>query len=143
MTPEQLAEAVRWREFYRSHKEYRQVGRVIGRFYDADGDPSPQLILAETQAERFTASQAGGGPAGQQNPLCNVSWSRAKGGWVHCGEGRWPRRVLVPVAQSGGEALQERCQCLEGSGVSEAARLYPGCAADSTRCQTSEPEVEQ
>lgn len=132
----------------RAAQTYRRVGSVVGRLYDADGDPTPLLILAETQAERHaaavaataTAAAAAGGAdaAEEEQHPCNVSWTRAMGGTVYCSEGRRPRRVLVRAGE--GQGMEERCACLVGDAESSARRLYEGCAPDRETCQTSPPE---
>ncbi|KAL4420479.1 hypothetical protein ABPG75_010135 [Micractinium tetrahymenae] len=145
-TQEQLQELVRWRDFYAKHKEYKLVGKVVGRFYDAAGSPTPLQQRAEAAAAAAAAQEAaakeqgqGGGAADAAVP-CNVKWSRAEGGWVWCPEGQFPRRVLQADWQGGQQ--QERCACLDSADVLAAARLYDGCAPEAQRCQTSPPEAE-
>ncbi|PRW21088.1 Peptide-N(4)-(N-acetyl-beta-D-glucosaminyl)a sparagine amidase F [Chlorella sorokiniana] len=99
---EQLSELASWRSFYVDHKEYKAVGKVVGRFYDAAGQPTALLARAEAAAAAAAAAkeaaegggQAGGGQQAQQP--CNVKWSKSEGGSVWCEEGRFPRRVLQP-----------------------------------------------
>lgn len=81
-------------------QEYKLVGRVVGRFYDAAGQPTALLARVEAAAATAAAAkeaaegkgQAGGG---QQVQPCNVKWSKSEGvvgGWAgggwqsRCGE---------------------------------------------------------
>lgn len=144
-TPEQMAELIRWRDFYRNHKRYRVVGKVIGRFYDSKGNSTEFLHLVEDHAMAHAAEKAQkeeSAPTGvpdEGSILCDVSWSGAKGGWVHCPKevGLYPRRVAVPVGT--GSVVQERCMCFNGTEAGEDRRLYDGCEPDSSSCQTSPP----
>ena len=72
-------------------QEYKFVGRVVGRFYDAAGQPT--ALLARIEAASVAASaakEAAEGKtqtgAGQQPQPCNVKWSKSEGavvgGWV-------------------------------------------------------------
>ena len=123
------------------------MGRVVGRFYDEQGDAKPPLILAETQAERHRETSEAAAAAEQQGrtPLqCDVSWSAAKGGWVSCPEGMVPRRVLAEVGAGSEGSHVERCECFAGGDAEAAAGSrgeYEGCEADSQRCRTAEPEA--
>jgi len=153
-TPEQHADALRWREFYTSHAEYTFAGRVVGRFFDADGDPTPLLILSETKAEIHREQneekerEKRGAAGSLEKPslggvVCDSSWSVAKGGWVHCEEGTYPRRVLVErggASLSANDGVKERCVCFEKYENMPGQRLYEGCDAQQSRCQTSPPQ---
>lgn len=81
-------------------QEYKLVGRVVGRFYDADGQPTALLVRAEAAAAAAAAAkqaeQAGQAGSGQQAQPCNVKWSESAGvgQWVAgrvcgCAGGRW------------------------------------------------------
>ena len=196
LLPEQVADIVGWRKFYRDHKvrggsagsgsrgggaslhqtranldnppptlplqEYKAVGRLIGRFYDARGQPTPALAEAEAHAAAVGAKrkarvaanaaetaqqqqqqeqeEAGSSSTGQGAYLpCNVKWTRAEGGWVWCPDQGRPRRVMVPALASGG-GVSERCGCMVDAAVTEGRRLYEGCDPGADRCQTSPPE---
>ena len=106
--PEQFQELARWRDFYAKHAEYKAVGRVVGRFFDAQGAPTALRLRAEAAAA--AAAESGGAADGEQQqqqqkeeaagdgdgvqqeqggsggsaggtPLpCNVKWSKAEGG---------------------------------------------------------------
>ncbi|KAL4436400.1 hypothetical protein ABPG77_009962 [Micractinium sp. CCAP 211/92] len=139
---EQMQELARWRDFYAKHKEYKYVGKVQGRFYDAAGNPTPLQQRVEAAAAAKVAAEEQEQDAGSSDASvpCNVKWSRAEGGWVWCPDGQFPRRVLQADWQGGQQ--QERCACRDSAEVSAAARLYDGCTPEAQRCQTSPPEAE-
>lgn len=149
LIPEQVADIVNWRDFYRKHKTYFKVGRVVGRFFTAAGEPTEALAEAEAAAAAVAAKrgasraspasgQQGADEAGQGAYLpCNVKWTKAEGGWVWCPDEGHPRKVAVPRASG---AVTERCGCFQTTAVTEGRRLYDGCGAEATRCQTSPQE---
>ena len=52
------------------------MGRVIGRFYTADGNRTAELDRVEAAAADFAGQQQPDGPPG---PPCNVQWSASGG----------------------------------------------------------------
>lgn len=149
-TPEQFEDLVGWREFYAKHSRYRAVGKVVGRFYDSDGQATPLLASAEAQAAAVRAAKednkqqfAATRELAARNP-CNVRWTKAEGGFVYCTEGaagerRYPRKVVAPDELG---TLHERCACFLDALHSQARRLYDGCEPSATRCRTSSPAAE-
>lgn len=110
-------------------QKYYLVGRIIGRYYDQDGDPKAPLILAETQASLHKERQEGK----MDVPLCDISWNNQDGGWVECPQGLFPRRV--PWNLNNGE-VKEKCACFQKNKLSDAQKQYPGCDPESSRCRT-------
>ena len=133
-TAEEFASLLHWRDFYENSKEYTSVGTVTGRFYNKDGEALPLLRRAERLAWEHRAKEEAQEVA--DAVLCNVSWKKESGGWVHCGDAMVPRKVGVPDVDG---IIQERCLCFEGQEVTEGKRLYEGCEASSSRCQASAP----
>ena len=146
-TPEQHSEVLRWREFYEDHKHYTFVGRVIGRFYDESGHPTDLLKKMEENARDYrkqqkqqeaAAAAADADIESSGDTLCDVSWNAAEGGWVHCEQGSYPRRVEVTLGTS--QEHQDRCFCFDNNKVTSSRALYDGCSPDSNECQTSPPD---
>lgn len=144
LNDEQLGELVSWRGFYQDHKDYKPVGKVVGRFYDATGQPTALLAKVEAAAAAAAAAAAkeaaegkGAVGGGQQGQPCNVKWSKSEGGSVWCDDGRFPRRVLQPDWQG---QPQEQCMCMPDAAVDGERRLYDGCSPEAARCRTSPPE---
>ncbi|XP_051847505.1 neuferricin isoform X2 [Antechinus flavipes] len=84
-----------WLRFY--EKNYAFVGKLIGRFYEENGEPTPALLLAEaTMAQGVAARETEDGQR-QQFPPCNSEWSSASPGRFWCSKQspeRWP--LLLP-----------------------------------------------
>lgn len=121
------------------------MGKVVGRFFDADGEPTALRTTAEAQAAAVREAKAENKAAYAGQPQaqpCNVRWNKKDGGWVYCmeqeeGQQRYPRRVISPD-DSG--ALHERCACFAEQEHGTARRLYDSCQPDATKCMTSAPE---
>lgn len=133
-TAEEFASLMHWRDFYENSKEYKFVGMVVGRFYNMDGEETALLRRAENLAAEHRAKEEAQEIA--EAILCNVSWKKESGGWVHCGDEMKPRKVGVPDGEGN---IQERCLCFNGDEVTEGKRLYEGCEPSSSRCQASKP----
>jgi len=121
---------VEWRKFYRYHEEYTFVGRVIGAFYNAMGEPTDALKAVEDgalQADRIKIQRE---ESKKLNPNCNSKWAQGKGGEVWCKEG-YPRLV---VERFEGAAEKTRCACFMETEHSEDKKLYEDCPPDATRC---------
>lgn len=57
------------------------MGKVVGRFYDAAGNPSALQLRVEAAAAAKAAAEDQGRDAGDGDAgvPCNVRWSRAQG----------------------------------------------------------------
>jgi hypothetical protein len=148
LRPEDIASILHWREFYENHKDYKFVGVVAGRFYNAQGDALPLLNDSEKAVEKYKAQETAKEAAaahGVEVVLCNVSWKKSEGGWVYCDDGLVPRKAATPSLASlentgGVTSVQERCICVDSNEkATEERRVYDGCRIESSRCQTSPP----
>lgn len=86
LTPLQVGEVDEWIKFY--NKEYKYVGKLIGRYYDRDGSPTRawykyKKLLGEQ--ERAKAAQK---ELEKRFPGCNSRWNEKDGGTVFCSEKR-------------------------------------------------------
>ena len=43
LSPGELYEVEQWREFYEKEKKYNYLGKLVGRFYDAEGKPTEEM----------------------------------------------------------------------------------------------------
>lgn len=71
-----------WQKFYES--DYIFMGKLIGRFYDAQGEPTKYyykyVALLEQEQNAKTASEQ----LRVKYPDCNIEWSKEKGSHVWC-----------------------------------------------------------
>ena len=76
---EDLKAVAGWHAFYVNHEEYKRVGIVVGRHYDADGKPLnhfPHERLAELEKQEAEVKAA--------MPDCNSRWTKDTGHEVWC-----------------------------------------------------------
>jgi len=135
----ELGSVAGWHEFFVTHENYTRVGRVSGRYYDAEGGalelfPWERLKAAERRAEQLKS----------EYPACNSRWTQAGGSEVWCtaksgGVSRdW---VGVPrLLAAEGTAQKERCACVQlgrsqQPGLQVLLRPYPGCDLEAERCK--------
>ncbi|WKY02086.1 hypothetical protein Q1695_015809 [Nippostrongylus brasiliensis] len=141
-----------WISFY--EKDYKLVGVLIGRYYDANGQPTEELrsVLGRMQtAAEWRASKAA---EAEVFPPCNSEWHQNSGGRVWCSmksggiQRDWagvPRLLYDPNTK------QQRCACVKnfGPGLSAAGskgsnrgdldhpnlKQYPKCSPTSNSCR--------
>ncbi|NWR84808.1 NEUFC protein, partial [Furnarius figulus] len=117
LSPQELLSIQRWLSFYSNN--YEPVGKLVGRFYDANGAPTEALREAEAAMEEALKLQADSEQRKQQFPPCNSEWSSARGTRFWCskqsgGVSRdWagvPRKLYRPGSQGSG------CVCVRSTG---------------------------
>ncbi|KAK0584065.1 hypothetical protein LWI29_007060 [Acer saccharum] len=81
---------VEWRDFY--FRSYKFVGKLVGRYYDNQGNPTKYLKGAEAKAARGAQLMEKQKTEEAKQPSCNSKWSQEEGGEVWCDDG-CPRLV--------------------------------------------------
>lgn len=87
LSPEEMMGVKEWLDFYR--KDYSYVGKLIGRYYDNEGNPTEELKEAKAvikEGQRLRKLQEA---ENKQFPGCNSRWSKDEGSVVWCSENRW------------------------------------------------------
>ncbi|XP_036613013.1 neuferricin isoform X1 [Trichosurus vulpecula] len=116
-SPAQMLVLRDWLQFY--EKNYACVGKLIGRFYEENGDPTSALLLAEATMAQGDASRETENQQRQHFPACNSEWRSGSLGRFWCskqsgGVNRdWtgvPRKLYRP----GGK--KPRCVCVRTTG---------------------------
>jgi len=143
MTYEDYAGIESWRKFYAEHKKYSYAGKLIGKFYDDNGDPTDILVRVQhgiREQEKFMELLK------SQEKIftkCNSNWSREKGGYVWCADGQYPRRAKLQKPDGG---FSERCACIsedqletKPAGSQEELKQYPNCRKKQKHCQSVRP----
>eukprot|EP00908_Phaeocystis_cordata_P013537 Transcript_24603.p1 GENE.Transcript_24603~~Transcript_24603.p1 ORF type:complete len:303 (-),score=88.93 Transcript_24603:67-894(-) len=136
LNDEELRSVGGWHEFFVNHENYTRVGRVSGRYYDADGGALEQFPWARLRAAEQAEEQRK-----QEYPGCNSKWTQATGSEVWCtaksgGVSRdW---VGVPrlLAAAEGSTQKERCACVPFERAQQPhLRAYEGCEPQAERCR--------
>ena len=87
MTPEDMLGIKDWLDFYR--RDYTYVGKLIGRYYDHDGNPTQALKEAKVlikEGQRLKKLQE---DENKRFPGCNSKWSIEEGSMVWCSKNRY------------------------------------------------------
>ena len=94
LTPEELKGLWDWRSFY--HKDYTYVGKLAGRFYDAEGRPRPLLTAVREGAERAREVVAHDRSLHRMR-LWRAVWREAELGVGHCARPRTDDAPRAPA----------------------------------------------
>ncbi|KAF8359059.1 tag-131 [Pristionchus pacificus] len=142
-----------WVAFY--EKDYKLVGVVAGRYYDAAGAPTEEMTNFLSRVQVATEWREAKAAEAEVFPPCNSEWHKDSGGRVWCTkrsggiEREWsglPRLYLDPATN------QKRCVCVKnfGEGLSvhaqasgsnrgdldhPALELYPNCKETANSCK--------
>ncbi|KAF6262822.1 hypothetical protein COO60DRAFT_1699115 [Scenedesmus sp. NREL 46B-D3] len=121
-----------WLEFY--HKSYTYKGKLIGRFYDAEGAATAALESVHARAQEGEVLKAAREAEEANWPSCNSKWTQDDGGSVWCDEGMYPRKLFMEM--KGGRAVW-RCACFKELGWSDVRKVYVDCDPDAHLCKTN------
>ncbi|KAG8172537.1 hypothetical protein JTE90_019372 [Oedothorax gibbosus] len=149
-----LASLEDWLGFYK--EEYKYVGKVVGRYYDQNGQPTKELLSIKEKMNTVQKNKYQDEVDKQTFPPCNSEWSKEKGSKVWCSkksggvdrswvgvprelhvEGRDPRCVCIKNfgPPSLGQDTKKNRGDLDHPGLKE----YPGCPESSETCSVSHP----
>lgn len=145
-----------WLSFYR--EEYKPVGKLIGRYYDTKGDPTPELravreVIGQNQKNKWLQDQEK-----DVFPPCNSEWSQEKGSKVWCTQksGGIERDWVGVPRELHRKGKDPRCVCVKSTGPPSNApsaaehedrgdldhpdlKEYPDCPSDSESCKVKHP----
>ena len=86
LSPEEMLGVKNWMDFYR--KEYTYVGKMIGRYYDTEGNPTDDLKAAWKKIKEGKMLKKAQEEQSKRYPGCNSQWSRDEGSTVWCSKDR-------------------------------------------------------
>ncbi|KAI6660457.1 Neuferricin-like [Oopsacas minuta] len=122
-------------------EEYTFVGRLIGTYFDENGQPTQTLVNAEKLLKKANANKATIQRDKAKFPPCNGRFSQAEGQVIWCStksggiERLWtgrPRKYFDPTIRT------KRCACVRDSLMdSPLLELYEGCHPDAIECKIS------
>ncbi|KAJ8770390.1 hypothetical protein K2173_015004 [Erythroxylum novogranatense] len=123
---------VDWRDFY--FRSYTFVGKLVGRYYDSEGNPTKSLKGAEAKASRGAQLLEKQKVEEAKQPSCNSRWSQNEGGEVWCDNG-FPRLVQRPVEIALTGKMSKRCACFSEDQLSQSGlEVYEGCDYHAKTC---------
>ena len=81
-----MDEVENWVKFYNS--DYTYVGKLIGRYYNKDGNPTKMWYAYQKKLGEKDLIKAEMRKMEQRFPPCNSQWDQATEGKVYCSEKR-------------------------------------------------------
>ncbi|XP_047117427.1 neuferricin [Schistocerca piceifrons] len=140
LSPEELKSLSDWAKFYQT--QYKYKGKLLGRYYDADGKATPYLREVQKKIKQAKAREADTNKLKLMFPPCNVEWSHDTGSRVWCStrsggiERDWvgsPRQFYEPGSSA------YRCACINMQAAETLPMLgnireYEDCDPHATSC---------
>ena len=87
LSPEEMLGIKEWLDFYK--KDYTYVGKLIGRYYDSEGNPTEALNEAKAVIKKGQKLKKLQEAENKRFPGCNSRWSVEEGSTVWCSENRY------------------------------------------------------
>ncbi|XP_047335007.1 membrane-associated progesterone-binding protein 4 [Impatiens glandulifera] len=124
---------VDWRDFY--IRTYIFVGKLVGRYYDSQGNSTKHLKGVEAKAARGAQLMEKQKAEEANLPSCNSRWSQDEGSEVWCDNG-YPRLVQRPTEIALTGKMSKRCACFNETELDQPRlEVYQGCEYLSNRCK--------
>ncbi|PWA66354.1 membrane-associated progesterone binding protein 4 [Artemisia annua] len=124
---------VEWRDFY--SRTYIYVGKLIGRYYNSEGNPTKYLKGVEAKAARGAQLMEKQKQEEAKVPGCNSKWSQNEGSEVWCDHG-YPRLVQRPLEIALTGKMSKRCACYNETDLDQPGlEVYEGCGYLSKSCR--------
>ncbi|KAL8494491.1 hypothetical protein ACS0TY_025335 [Phlomoides rotata] len=118
-----------------NHFSGRFVGKLVGRYYDSEGNPTKYLKGIEAKAARGAQLLEKQKKEEAKIPNCNSKWSQEEGSEVWCDEGH-PRLVQRPLEIALTGKMSKRCACFKEDELGqEGLEVYDGCDYLATKCR--------
>ncbi|OAY77940.1 Membrane-associated progesterone-binding protein 4 [Ananas comosus] len=114
---------------------FRFVGKLVGRYYDSQGNPTKYLKGVEAKAKRGAQLLEKQKIEEARIPSCNSRWSQQEGGKVWCDAG-YPRLVKRPADIALTGKISQRCACFKEEELGRPGlEVYKECDYLSTSCK--------
>ncbi|KAJ7964607.1 Membrane-associated progesterone-binding protein [Quillaja saponaria] len=124
---------VEWRDFY--YRSYKYVGKLVGRYYENQGNPTKYLKGVEAKAARGAQLLEKQKIEEAKQPSCNSRWSQDEGGEVWCDVG-FPRLVQRPLEIALTGKMSKRCACFREDQLDQSGlEVYEGCDDLAKKCR--------
>ena len=100
LSPEEMLGIKEWLDFYRN--DYTYVGKLIGRYYDSDGNPTEALKEAKAVIKKGQELKKLQEAENKRFPGCNSRWSAEEGSTVWCSQNRYTSQKCWPLPPNQG-----------------------------------------
>ncbi|XP_013588553.1 membrane-associated progesterone-binding protein 4 isoform X2 [Brassica napus] len=133
LSSSEVKSIVDWRGFYA--RTYTPVGKLVGRYYDRQGNPTKHLKGAEAKASRGAQLMEKQKIEEDKQKNCNSRWSQDEGGEVWCDVGV-PRLVQRPLEIAITGSMSKRCACFEEDQLDQSGlEIYKDCEPLAKTCK--------
>jgi len=145
LTGEQMLGIEDWLKFYR--KDYQIMGKVIGHYYDPDGNPTPATRIANREIRLAHKEKNIEDELKKKLPTCNSKFSSSEGKTLWCSDksGGIDRNWVGVVREYTHPTTKaKRCACVPPDLLNDPnLSLYDGCLPDAIECSWTAEQVEE
>ncbi|XP_062158955.1 membrane-associated progesterone-binding protein 4 [Alnus glutinosa] len=129
----EVKSVVGWRDFY--FRSYTFIGKLVGRYYDSQGNSTKYLKGVEAKAARGAQLLEKQKIEEAKLPSCNSRWSQDDGGEVWCDVGV-PRLIQRPLEIALTGKMSKRCACFKEDQLDQPGlEVYDGCDFLAKTCR--------
>ncbi|KAL6985632.1 Membrane-associated progesterone-binding protein 4 [Sarracenia purpurea var. burkii] len=129
----EVKSVVDWRDFY--FRTYIYAGKLMGRYYDTQGNSTKYLKGAEAKAARAAQLMEKQKNDEAKQPNCNSRWSQEEGSEVWC-DNDYPRLVQRPLEMAISGKVSKRCACFKEEELNQPGlEVYKGCDHFAKLCR--------
>jgi hypothetical protein len=139
LSPSGVLDVAQWRDFYRTHKDYKKVGLLEGLYYDCSGQPTATLGVVEDLIRAGNENKKYEESLTSKYVGCDSKYTAASGmSSMWCTQPGYVPRIMRWTNKLSG-ASSQRCACFSSDLMADlppTATLeeYPDCAPDSQQC---------
>nr|CAG4636368.1 EOG090X0A5G [Eubosmina coregoni]SVE69947.1 EOG090X0A5G [Eubosmina coregoni] len=132
-----------WADFYM--KDYTYIGKVEGKFYDINGNPTKYYYQAQKWIKAASKYKEEEDIFKEKFPMCNVDYKPEEGTRVWCSNASGGVKrdwVGFPRSLYSAEGSKNvRCACAQESDLDDPLlKPYPNCPLDAVTCQIVPPK---
>ncbi|CAF0779119.1 unnamed protein product [Adineta ricciae] len=137
LNDEAVASVYDWLAFYQ--KQYPQIGKLIGRYFDANGAPTKHFQNVLVSVDHMKKKEEEKATFEQKWPPCNSEWSHDTGRRVWCTDksgGVQRTWIGFPRRYFDSSLKTERCVCVQNSDKQDGRfKEYDNCLSTSNECR--------
>ena len=133
LTPSEVEGVVHWRDFYRKEEKYKYLGKLVGLYYDEDGNARTEIHESiEKRLAEHRRNEENKKKLETRFPRCSSKWTQKTGKILWCEDSRVPRKFTDAYGS------RSRCACVRfGEEIEDevgAFEEYENCSPSESKC---------
>ena len=133
LTPGEVAGVIHWRDFYRKEDKYKYLGKLVGLYYDENGNAREEIHESiERRLAEHEHIQDNKKKLEARFPKCSSKWTQKTGKMLWCEDNRVPRNFTDSYGS------RSRCACVRpGEEIEDSVGTftqYKNCDLNESKC---------